>query len=331
MVKEKTGRVTFMPLNRLKIKPTTFPQSTDAQPLIKKLRFDPAHAKAFEQVFGKTCVCKDLTLAASYVRSHGLNTITLDGDKVDRKGALTGGYHDVKRSRIDAIKHVKSWRPKLTELSNRHEEVVVATHRLDQEITQILGKLQVAMARQEALVRNREPLARESISCHREHERLTERAASFETQLAQLEREVLSQRAKRDAFKKELGTPIAQGLTDDEIERTEELGKDIGRLKKSLATLSERKNEVRLSACRVAQPSYLPLSFQSAERRNELEVELNESLRRRREELRGKLEVLDIPSVAQDASSGDLETRRRELESLMSSIVDLNAKISGKP
>ncbi|KAJ3901514.1 hypothetical protein F5879DRAFT_1024739 [Lentinula edodes] len=63
---DKTGRVTFMPI----IRP----------------------ASAFQQVFGQTCVYKYLTVAAANVKSHGINPITLDGDKVDRKGALTGGF-----------------------------------------------------------------------------------------------------------------------------------------------------------------------------------------------------------------------------------------------
>lgn len=244
MLKEKTGRVTFMPLNRLKNKPVTFPATNDAEPLIKKLRYDPSHSRAFEQVFGKTCVCKDLTLAASYVRSHGLNTITIDGDKVDRRGALTGGYYDVKKSRIDAIKSVKTWRPKLEELSRKHQEIVEALSRLDQEIVVIQGKLRMASGKQDAMLRGRESFARDSVSYHREQERLSERAEVFEAQLADLEREKTAQQAKRDAYKKELGTPMAQALTDQEIARSEALGKDVDRFKKSLVTLTKNKNEV---------------------------------------------------------------------------------------
>ncbi|KAF9992824.1 Structural maintenance of chromosomes protein 3, partial [Modicella reniformis] len=39
--KEKAGRVTFMPLNRLNTKPSTYPEAEDAFPMIKKLTFDP--------------------------------------------------------------------------------------------------------------------------------------------------------------------------------------------------------------------------------------------------------------------------------------------------
>src|ERR1700753_3557350 len=101
---KKTGRVTFMPLNRLRPKPAPPVNAQDAIPILSKISYDPLYAKAFQQVFGRTCVCRDLTLAAAYVKSHGINTITLDGDKVDHKGSLSGGYHDIRRSRLDAIR-----------------------------------------------------------------------------------------------------------------------------------------------------------------------------------------------------------------------------------
>lgn len=252
MLKEKTGRVTFMPLNRLKSKPITFPNTDDAVPLIQKLRYDPILAKAFEQVFGKTCVCNDLTLAASYVRSHGVNTITIDGDKVDRKGALTGGYYDVKRSRIDAIKHVATWRPKLEELNKKHQEVIDATSRLDQEITVGAGKLQVATNRQKSILQGREGLVKESMYYHREQERLAERAAAFEAQLADLERENAAQQVKKESYEKELGTPMIGAMTAQEIARTDELSREIDQRKKSLAALVKRRNEVRDSVRRLA-------------------------------------------------------------------------------
>jgi structural maintenance of chromosome 3 (chondroitin sulfate proteoglycan 6) len=68
MSREKAGRVTFMPLNRLRTQPVRYPQAADAAPMwvsasyaslnfykleairIKKLRFDRAHTPAFEQV-----------------------------------------------------------------------------------------------------------------------------------------------------------------------------------------------------------------------------------------------------------------------------------------
>lgn len=50
MATEKAGRVTFMPLNRLRTRPTVYPSGADAIPMMSKLTFDPMFQKALEQV-----------------------------------------------------------------------------------------------------------------------------------------------------------------------------------------------------------------------------------------------------------------------------------------
>lgn len=44
------GRVTFMPLNRLRTPTVDIPTADDAVPMISKLRFDRTYRLAFEQV-----------------------------------------------------------------------------------------------------------------------------------------------------------------------------------------------------------------------------------------------------------------------------------------
>jgi len=49
--REKNGRVTFMPLNRLRTKPLNYPESNDKiMPMMEVLEFDKAYTKAVEQV-----------------------------------------------------------------------------------------------------------------------------------------------------------------------------------------------------------------------------------------------------------------------------------------
>lgn len=50
MNKDRAGRVTFMPLNRLKSHTVNYPKAQDAVPMISKLKFDRAYIMAFEQV-----------------------------------------------------------------------------------------------------------------------------------------------------------------------------------------------------------------------------------------------------------------------------------------
>lgn len=50
MNREKSGRVTFMPLNRLRSHTVNYPNANDAIPMIQKLQFDREYVMAFEQV-----------------------------------------------------------------------------------------------------------------------------------------------------------------------------------------------------------------------------------------------------------------------------------------
>ncbi|XVE59713.1 hypothetical protein DITRI_Ditri05aG0068300 [Diplodiscus trichospermus] len=96
----KGGRVTFIPLNRVKSSHVTYPQSSDVIPLLKKLNFSPKFAPAFAQVFGRTVICRDIDVATRVARTDGLDCITLEGDQVSKKGGMTGGFYDYRRSKL---------------------------------------------------------------------------------------------------------------------------------------------------------------------------------------------------------------------------------------
>ena len=60
-----------------------------------------------------------------------------------------------------------------------------------------------------------------------------------------------------------------------------------------------------------------------------LEIELNESLRRQREELQAQLDSLNDADTGAEFSADDLETRVRELKVLINSINGLQKKATG--
>ncbi|KAH9831249.1 structural maintenance of chromosome protein 3 [Rhodofomes roseus] len=303
MNREKTGRLTFMPLSRLKSNVPAYPDAQDAIPLIEKLRFNDAYLKAFQQVFGKTCVCRDLTIAAAYVKSHGINTITLDGDKVDRKGALTGGYHDVRRSRIEAIKAVTSWKTKHSTDDKRLQEVKRTIVTTEQEITRITGKIQVLSNQQMQARHTRDTVVDEMTALSREKERQTERVAKLEGDIVDLETEIGSLDARLQSLRAELESPLARGMTDEEEQLIEDLGKEVEQRQKQLLEIAKKKNEL-------------------GSRKNGIEIELNESLRRRRDGLQRKIDALGEVEAGDASSEEALEARTRELRELNRDIED---------
>ena len=139
--KERSGRVTFMPLNRLKARHIPLPKAADAVPMIDRLEYDRLYHKAFMQVFGKTIICPSLAVAQQYARTHGVDAITMDGDRADKKGALSGGYQDPRKSRLEAIRNVTKWRKEYEAQSIRSSELKKAVDKKQQELTIAKGEL----------------------------------------------------------------------------------------------------------------------------------------------------------------------------------------------
>ncbi|KIL54180.1 hypothetical protein M378DRAFT_19146 [Amanita muscaria Koide BX008] len=82
---------------------------------------------------------------------------TLDRDRLS-KGALTGGYHDMRRSRIEAIRNVAVWKDKFEAEDKRLKEVKSSILRVEQEVTQVTGKISVLVGQQKQV---REAMERE--------------------------------------------------------------------------------------------------------------------------------------------------------------------------
>lgn len=309
MNQDKSGRVTFMPLNRLKSSNVQYPKSNDAVPMIQKLRFDRMYTMAFEQVFGRTIICDDLTVAAQYTRSHALNAVTDEGDRVDRKGALTGGYHDVRRSRLDAVRKVKHWQKSYETVADRHKEVKESLITLEQEISQAMGKIQKFEARRKAILDDRSNQARQANWTQREEETARQRVTRLEGTLSDAEAQLRGAATQRTALQDELKTPLQQQLSPQEVQELEVLSQQAEALKESL-----------LQAANARQASWAD--------RGQLEIELTENLRRRREEIRSKLDDLEGAAGAGVLQSGEVELRKSELSTINRSIAELDKRLN---
>jgi len=119
------------------------------------------------------------------------------------------------------------------------------------------------------------------------------------------------------------------------------LSEEVEAKKKELVDLSKRLSEVRPLSL---PPPFLPLalpdvvlssSSQLATKKNVLEIELNEDLRRRREELRARLDSLDTAGASaddgdeDDGSAANLEVKKKQLAKLRKQVEVLNRRVEG--
>jgi structural maintenance of chromosome 3 (chondroitin sulfate proteoglycan 6) len=117
MEQKKLGRLTFLPLNRLPQRNNDPPRSTDYLPLLDKLKYDTKLEKAMKQVFGKKMLCRDMTIATQVSEKFEVDCVTLEGDEVNRKGGLSGGYVDPRRSRLKAMDTVRAAKISLEQIA----------------------------------------------------------------------------------------------------------------------------------------------------------------------------------------------------------------------
>lgn len=73
------GRLTFMPLDKLRPKEVDLPQDDFVLPLMSRLTFDPEYTLAVKQVFGRVLLCRDNETAKRYRSEYKVDCVTLEG------------------------------------------------------------------------------------------------------------------------------------------------------------------------------------------------------------------------------------------------------------
>ena len=300
---EKAGRVTFMPINRLKSKRLNMPKASDTIAMIDKLQFDPIYEKAFVHVFGKTIICPNLQVAAQYARSHGVNAITPEGDRSDKRGALTGGFHDSRKSRLDAVKHLTKWRDEFENKKNRGTEIQRELETLDQVITRSVGELQKLEQQRQQVQNSSGPLRHELRSKRDLLQKQQDTLEAKRRALRNIEANLASLTDQVNAFESELKSPFQKALSGEEEERLESLSSTVQELRRQYQELSGGRSELEA-------------------RKSVLEVELRENLHPRLDQLVGQ--GLDM---ADDDSQGNLKETQREVDRLEKSLEKIGQRL----
>ncbi|KAG8531410.1 uncharacterized protein KY384_003039 [Bacidia gigantensis] len=242
--KEKLGRLTFIPLNRVHPRPKTMPNANDAIPMMSKIRFDSKYEKAFEQVFGQTVICPSLTIAGQYARSHGLNGVTLDGDRSDRKGAFSGGSTDSRRSRLQSVRNVAKWRDECDEHETRANEVKRALERKDQEITQAVGALQKIEQKRSQQESSYGPLRQEIRSKSAGLDNKKDNLDRKQRAKANIEASFKSLNDQQSAHETEIASAFKKELTQQEEATLERLNSSVQDLRRQYSELSSARSNL---------------------------------------------------------------------------------------
>ncbi|ONI01633.1 hypothetical protein PRUPE_6G149900 [Prunus persica] len=311
----KGGRVTFIPLNRVKAPRVIYPQNSDVVPLLKKLKFAPNYNPAFAQVFARTVVCRDLDVATKVARTDGLDCITLEGDQVSKKGGMTGGFYDHRRSKLKfmctIIQNTKSVNMKEEELEKIRfmlqdillKNDLILCKAIDQKITDLVTEQQKIDAKRAHDKSELEQLKQDIANADKQKILISKALGNKEKSLADVRSQIDQLRASMAMKRAEMGTDLIDHLTPVE--------KDLlSRLNPEIADLKEK-----LILCKTDR-------IETESRKAELETNLTTNLKRRKQELEAIISTMETDNL-----HGEAEIKSQELNDARLLVEDLTEQL----
>ena len=285
------GRVTFLPLNRiaqrLRRNQPEIPQMSGSMPLLSKLEFDPLYEPVFQDIFGKTTVSPTLEIGSRLAREHGINAITVDGQRVDKKGVLTGGFIST-QSPLDEYSRVAKWRNEVESLRTRKAQLKKQLESLDQQITAAINQHRKVDSQKQQLEGNYGPMIQQMRAKKNELQTMTDALEKAEARRQSIEKDIAELGTGQAIMEEELNSEFKKALSSDEERLLESLGPQIQDLRRLTSKASTERSALE-------------------GRKTELEVELREMLHPMRDQL-----------VAQDAGTsaggGDANSRLEDCQ-----------------
>ncbi|CAL5049378.1 unnamed protein product [Urochloa decumbens] len=299
---QKDGRVTFIPLNRVKVRDLSYPRSHDIVPLLKKLKYHADHRLAFEEIFGRTVICKDLETATKVARSNGINCITLGGDQVSKDGAITGGFYDSGRSKLKFVKIIRhnktAIEKKMAHLENVRNKLKDILHCFNKKITDLVTKLQQIDAERDHAKSELEQFRVDIATAIKQRGSLEKGIGNKEKSLDSIRSQIEQIQSSIAMKNNEMGTEHIDQLTSEERDLLSRLNLEITELKEKFLCLRNSRNEI--------------------ETRKELETNFSSKLIRRQKELEAIISSADSRTLSLEAVSKEqeLQSSKRNLDDL---------------
>uniref|UniRef100_A0A8C6QSA6 Structural maintenance of chromosomes protein n=1 Tax=Nannospalax galili TaxID=1026970 RepID=A0A8C6QSA6_NANGA len=301
------GEVTFLPLNKLDVRDTAYPETNDAIPMISKLRYNPRFDKAFKHVFGKTLICRSMEVSTQLARAFTMDCITLEGDQVSHRGALTGGYYDTRKSRLELQKDVRKAEEELGELEAKLNENL---RRNIENIFFLMNQMQQIETQQRKFKASRDSILSEMKMLKEKRQQSEKTFMPKQRSLQSLEASLHAMESTRESLKAELGTDLLSQLSLEDQKRVDALNDEIRQLQQENRQLLNERIKLEGIITRV-------------------ETYLNENLRKRLDQVEQELNELRETEggTVLTATTSELEAINKRVKDTMARSEDLDNSI----
>ncbi|KAH0488050.1 MAG: hypothetical protein KVP17_003920, partial [Porospora cf. gigantea B] len=295
--KSGVGRLTVAPLAQLRDRRHVVRQPKTGRLLMDFIHCTDEVKPAVEQVFGSYVVVESLDEGRE-LRHQGFNTITVDGDSVDKRGVLSGGY----RAASDVVcKHAAVSRAReefrrsddlVQRLKSSLEQTKAAVHKAEIHSGDVLKRKKEAGAHHDKVVSLLSKLRSELDSSKL-------RLTTLEATCMHLECEIAGHQNEIQVLRRESLSTALNELSEAEMVRLNQIDSELPQLQKLHRKLSKDISKLK----------------QSYEARDVRILNAKDTITELQETLRDA-EVDDLVSAAEDLER-DFQARQAELESFL--------------
>uniref|UniRef100_A0A914V280 Structural maintenance of chromosomes protein 3 n=1 Tax=Plectus sambesii TaxID=2011161 RepID=A0A914V280_9BILA len=298
------GEVNFMPLNRISERERRYPENPDVRPMIQVIKYEPEMANVMRQVYGRTLIVRNMETGTKLAKAENIDCVTLEGDQIGRRGTLTGGYQDVKRSRLELQQHRLQMEEQKAELNEKLAEI-------RRQLTQVEGRVQAKTTEYNELDAqlNQAKFTHQQITERKrdEAQRINQNARNREpkkAQLLQLESRLREIEARKENYQKQLNTPLLSQLSAEEQDEVAAIQTEIKELKKKLDRVTKERATLEVE-------------------KNKLDNQLQTNLLRKRESLQAKIQDITI-----EEKRHTLETQQSELQTVNQRLNEIGKRLA---
>ena len=314
----KLGRVTFLPLNRLRQDPVQYPDSSDVTPLISHcIKYQPVVENAMKHVFGRKLLARSVEAASKWSTRSGIDAITLDGDLCSSRGALSGGYVDPAASRLRAFSNQKAADDQLRLAESDHQDANRKAQSVDQAAANLMGEIQSLEAKHAELSHSLGELGTTKLRLEASTQHLRKVTEELEQVLLPgIENGVQSLSNEIGRLEAEMATDLTSTLSDQERTELSDFKEQMNLLSTRIGTESDRVGKLSI-------------------KRQKLESLLTDNLLKRQLELQNQSRTLvqqegfghpqhhEHPAQKEDA----LRQKRVELEDALGFAADIERSL----
>eukprot|EP01064_Diplonema_japonicum_P011647 TRINITY_DN1908_c0_g1_i1.p1 TRINITY_DN1908_c0_g1~~TRINITY_DN1908_c0_g1_i1.p1 ORF type:complete len:1221 (+),score=332.91 TRINITY_DN1908_c0_g1_i1:61-3723(+) len=286
--KKLPGRPSFYPLNRMNSKPKDLPTAEDCFPLFSRLKFKDMFKAVLSDLYGRVLVCTNLQAASAHSKTHGCDCVLANGDKVDARGGISGGFLDARTSRIASSMGERRVKEEIDGLNKKLEEAKQEQAAIDQKVTSTMNSLRDAQEKHSKADRSNEKEALDIRAIEKDIQQLHEAKVSLQKQILEQKSFVKDTAARAKADEEEMKTPMVDKLTSDEAKELQTKQNSLDEEKKKHGHLVASAEELRVGTTQLRQ-------F------------LHENLLKREDELKEKLARIDAHTTT-DPTGQENET-----------------------